>query len=310
MDQSQERGFTWTKYRKWWINHRRRGLPEQNIENDGSTTGEGVYLNKASSMLTTQGRDRRLLGVFMVLPAGRPFFPPPAFSFRMSHSALCLLNSCTTRSQLTTLPQKEEGLVRDWCCQEYQMQQTGGVLDCQLHHMLTAHHTKKAWSGIGAAGNIKCSRLDCFGLSAAPHTHSSPHYHRRKKAWSGIGAARNIKCSRQVECWTVSCTTCSQLTTLRRLGQGLVLLGISNAADWTVLDCQLHHTLTVHHTTTEGRKAWSGVGLAGNIKCSRQMECWTVCAPSVYSFLRPIMPFHVPKVSFPQKHASSGHREV
>ena len=139
-------------------------------------------------MLTTQGRDRRLLGVFMVLPAGRPFFPPPAFSFRMSHSTLCLLNSCTTRSQLTTLPQKQEGLVRDWCCWEYQMQQTGGVLDCQLHHMLTAHHTKKAWSGIGAARNIKCSRLDCFGLSAAPHTHSSPHYHRRKeglvRGWS------------------------------------------------------------------------------------------------------------------------------
>ena len=65
------------------------------------------------------------------------------------------------------------------------MQQTGGVLDCQLTHTLTAHHAttegRKAWSGVGLAGNIKCSRLDCAGLSAAPHTHSSPHYHRRKE---------------------------------------------------------------------------------------------------------------------------------
>ena len=83
------------------------------------------------------------------------------------------------------------------------MQQTDRVLDCQLHHTLTAHHIKKDWSGIGAARNTKFSRLDRVGLSAAPQTHSSPHYHRRKKAWSGVGLAGNIKCSRRVECWTV-----------------------------------------------------------------------------------------------------------
>ena len=75
-------------------------------------TTHGIYLNNASSMLTTQGSDRRLLGVFMLLPAARPFFPPPAFSFRMSHNALCLLNSCTTRSQLTILEQEKTSLIQ------------------------------------------------------------------------------------------------------------------------------------------------------------------------------------------------------
>ena len=103
------------------------------------------------------------------------------------------------------------------------------MLAKQLHHTLTAHHATT----------------------------------EGKKAWSGIGAARNLKCSRQIECWTVSCTTCSQLTTLRKLGQGLVLLGISNSADWTVLDCQLHHKLTAHHTTTEGRRLGQGLVLLG-----------------------------------------------